>query len=267
MMTSSTSIKRVLCLPGFLQSGRVLAEKSSGLRKILTKKYGFELDYISPPNIIPNKEQLPFKLGQTEEEENDKWNYIVENETNRSWWDHQDPGLYLGFDEAIQYIGKYIKENGPYDAIIGFSQGAAMAAITTNCIQEIVPGHPPFEVALLISGFAFTILKENNTRENRWNVNYEVEDLEEYKQKVEIQKDYLKYFQPPSDMNTKIISVYGKLDNTVPPIRSKFLSSIYKEANLVSFEHEGAHLVPNKKTFLEPIVTLFRESLQPKSSL
>ncbi|KAF8002905.1 hypothetical protein HF325_002150 [Metschnikowia pulcherrima] len=73
---------KLLCLPGFLQSGTVFAEKSSGIRKLLTKKLGYELDYIDPPVVISSKEQLPFKLSADPQEEAERWDDVVAKNLN-----------------------------------------------------------------------------------------------------------------------------------------------------------------------------------------
>ena len=250
--------KRVLCFPGFLQSGKLFAEKSSGIRKLLTKQLGFELDYIDPPELIQTKEELPFILGLTEEESSTKWGEVVSNNCNRCWWKANEPGVYDGFNTSMDYVVDYIKKNGPFDGIIGFSQGAAMAAMVSNSIHRLIPDHPYFDFSLLISGFVF-IDPLNDTQENRVNINYQIEDLQEYISKVKIVSGYEQYFDVPADFKTSVLVVYGTNDNTVPPIRSLYLSSLYKN-NIHMFEHDGGHFIPNKKPFLRPIVELLKET-------
>lgn len=250
--------KRVLCLPGFLQSGKLFAEKSSGIRKLLTKQLGFELVYLDPPELIETREGLPFVLGLNEEESNTKWGQIVSNNCNRCWWKAKEPGVYEGFNKSMDYVVDYIKENGPFDGILGFSQGAAMASMVTNSIRRLIPDHPYFDFSLLISGFVF-IDPLDDTKENRVNINYQVEDLPEYISKVRIVPSYEQYFEVPADFKTTVVVVYGTNDNTAPPIRSLYLSSLYQD-NVHTFKHDGGHFIPNNKTFLKPIVDLLKDT-------
>lgn len=249
---------KILCLPGFMQSGKVLAEKSSGIRKILTKKLNLQLDYIDPPTIIPKKEDLSFSLGNEEEAE-EKWKSIVDRSMNRCWWIYRGPGDYEGFSAAFQYVLDYVKENGPYDGIIGFSQGAAMASMVLNELLKT----EDMKIALFISGFVFT--QPLNLGVEMSDLDYLIKDIAEYTTKVEVKPAFHKYFTVPDPLSCKVISVYGSEDMVVPAIRSKYLLTLYP--SLTEFEHDGGHLVPNKKQFLSPIVDIFRETFEDKSNL
>ena len=260
-----TVTKKILCLPGYLQSGKVFAEKSSGLRKLLTKKLNLQLDYVNPPFVIKNKEDLPFILAEEVEDADQKWKSIIDQNCNRCWWQHQDPNVYEGFDESLKFLVEYIKTNGPYDGIIGFSQGAAMSAIVTNVISELLPNHKSFQIAVFFSGFAFTE-PVDPSKDNKLNLNYHIDDINEYKTKVKIINSYERYY---NDMhsNTKILNIYGSKDMTVPGIRSQYLSTTFKNENLTEYIHEGGHFIPNKKQFLSPIIEDFREIFDIRSNL
>lgn len=260
-----TVTKRLLCLPGYLQSGKVFAEKSSGLRKLLTKKLNVQLDYISPPILINDKNDLPFTLAENEEEANQKWSYIQGQDCNRCWWQHHDPNIYEGFDDSLKFLVEYIKENGPYDGIIGFSQGAAMAAIVTNVIHKLLPMQQDFQIAVLFSGFAFT-KPVDPERDNKLNLHYQITDINEYKSKVELIDGYKTYYNG-KDSSTQILNIHGSSDMTVPSIRSQYLSTLFNDKYVREFVHEGGHFIPNKKQFLSPIIDIFKEVFEIKSNL
>lgn len=262
-MKIETDMVRFLCLPGYLQNGKIFAEKSSGLRKILTKKNNYQLDYVDPPIIINNKEELPFKLSEDEDEANTKWDAIVKDDINRAWWKHKDPHNYEGFQQSVDFLVNYIKENGPYDGILGFSQGAAMAAIITNTIGEIQPN---FKTSIFISGFTFTEAKAADGDKKA--LDNEEKDISVYSSKVKILPGYEKYFTIPEDFNTTIISVVGANDFAVPAIRGEHLASIYEgKTSSTLFKHDGGHFVPNKKQFLNPIVEKIVSSIDEKANL
>lgn len=256
---------KFLCLPGYLQSGKVFAEKSSGLRKILTKKLNYELVYLDPPTIIQSKEELPFVLSADGNEATEKWNSIVENNLNRCWWVHTEDGQYKGFKEAVEYVVQQIKETGPYDGIIGFSQGAAMSAAVANSLSGFLPDHGHLKVAVLFSSFAFT--QPVNKDETMAEINADVADLAVYKQKVELVPEYSKFFSSPPDFSTSVASVFGSEDGVVPGVRSEYLALLWPEGIVAEFKHDGGHYLPNKKQFLNPIVDFIKGKVEPSASL
>ena len=117
------SCLKILCLPGYLQNGSTFAAKSSGIRKILTKKLDCQLDYVDPYHSIESWREFSFPIAANEEESDKTWASIVEKGNNVRWFEHKAPGVNLGLDESVNYLVDYIKQNGPYDGIIGFSQG------------------------------------------------------------------------------------------------------------------------------------------------
>ncbi|EMG49058.1 hypothetical protein G210_0266 [Candida maltosa Xu316] len=257
--------KKILCLPGYLQNGSTFAAKSSGLRKLLTKKLNCQLDYIDPCHKIESWREFSFPIAATPEESDKTWEGIVSSGNNVRWFEHKEPGVNHGLEDSIKYIVNHIKENGPYDGIIGFSQGALMCEFITNSIKRLLPSHPDFKVSLSISGFYLTEPADGNlAKEHRDEIN-DVTDLDEYKKLVRISPDVEKYSIPPEDLQTQVLMVFGESDNIVAPIRARYVSTFYKSPKL--FPHDGAHYVPNKKDFLQPIVKVFDEALNEKPML
>lgn len=247
---------KILCLHGYLQNGRVLAEKTSGLRKHLTKKLNYQLDYVDAPVMVDLPALIPFPLAPTPEEAKSKWDYIVEKGVNRSWYrafNEEGSQFYYGFRKLLEHLANHIKEHGPYHGVIGFSQGAAMSFMLNNCIQELVPGHPPFKLLLLVSGFAFT--NPVDPAQDIEHLNQTVSDLAEYSTQVKINEVYADYLQFKGD--PRVIFVYGTADQVVPEVRSKYLASLVPAKNVVQFQHDGGHYFPNKKDFLLPIISEF----------
>jgi len=232
------STTKVLCLHGFLQNGKVFSEKSSGIRKLL-KKSNIQLDYIDGPVILEQKD-LPFQI------DSDKWQEILDASLNKAWFYHDDISKNLDLTEAIKTVVQYIKENGPYDGIMGFSQGAAVTSIITNTIKKLIPEHDWFKFSITFSGYSFTEPKPNT------------EGLDN--SQLQITEKFQNDFIVPEGLPTKCIFVYGKNDNAVPGIRSKYLADLYPDEIKSVFEHDGGHMVPNKKDFLKPIVDEINEA-------
>ncbi|SCV03319.1 LAME_0H09472g1_1 [Lachancea meyersii CBS 8951] len=235
------SAPKLLFLHGFLQNAKVFSEKSSGIRKLL-KKANVQCDYIDGPTTLEKKD-LPFEL------DDEKWQATVDAQLNKSWFYHSEISKELDLTQAIQAVSDHIKSEGPYDGIVGFSQGAAVAAIVTNKITELVPDHPPFKVSLIFSGYSFTEPDPQNEGQLR------------------ITEKYQDSFTPAPNSPTKVLFVWGASDMAVPATRSKFLYNIYTEGKestdlVKSYEHPGGHMVPNKKDILRPIVDEISAALE-----
>lgn len=55
----------------------------------------------------------------------------------RGWWFKSPPeGKSDGLQESLELFEKFIDSNGPYDGIIGFSQGAAFLALACILLEE-----------------------------------------------------------------------------------------------------------------------------------
>lgn len=233
---------RLLFLHGFLQNAKVFSEKSSGIRKLL-KKSNVECDYLDGPTILA-REDLPFEM------DDEKWQQTLEAQVNKAWFYHSNVSSELDLTKAIEYVSDYIKQNGPYDGIVGFSQGAALASIITNKITELVPQHPDFKVSVLISSYSFTEPDPSKPGQLR------------------IAEKFHKSFTPNKDSKTKLIFIYGAADQAVPAVRAKYLAQIYKDAfthdpeQVQEFEHPGGHMVPNKKDIIRPVVEKINEALK-----
>lgn len=220
---------KVLCLHGFLQNGKIFSEKSSGIRKAL-KKINISTIYLDgPTNLL--KSDLPFEI------DDEKWKEYTDISMNKSWWYHVED---LNIEDALKTVKEHIEKEGPYDGVLGFSQGGALAAILTNKIKELVPEHPYFKFSILISAYPFTTTELGTTLKEK-------------------QADY---FKVPEDLTTKTLFIYGSADNHVPASRSILLSSYYPEALVKSIEHDGGHFVPNKKPLIKQVVEFVEDALK-----
>lgn len=68
-----------------------------------------------------------------------------------------------GFSDSVHFLVEYIQENGPFDGVLGFSQGAALAVLLLLVLSQDdwrnrfnIPSHvPQFRLAVILSGFRF----------------------------------------------------------------------------------------------------------------
>ncbi|EAZ63651.2 dihydrofolate reductase [Scheffersomyces stipitis CBS 6054] len=252
-MSNSTSNGRILCLPGFLQSVRVFAEKTTRLKELFAEKK-IELEYLDPPRIIESLQALPYYNSLDKEEADVMWKKTLAKDANKCWFLVKDPHLYYGFEEAVQYIIDHIRVHGPYDGILGFSQGCVMATTITNTIHELLPSHPHFKVSILAAGFAMTGRIDDEEMAHN-DHSYHPESLEEFQSSVRLLPAQERYFTPPKDnFNTKLFFIFGRNDFVVPPIRTKYLAHLYDRRSTKLYEHNGGHFIPREDEFLQQIV-------------
>lgn len=228
-----------------MQNGFRLARDATLLETKL-KESGVIIDYVDPPNSIQRKEDVSYPLGSNEEAANKKWQSVVDRNFNRCWWDYRGEDAYLGFQKGLDYIVEYIEKNGPYDGIIGFSQGSAMAAIVTNSIHRLLPSHPYFKFSILLSGMAFTEALVPGT-----SVRY-IDNLPEMKEKLKLKDTFEIYFTPPKDLTTEVIVVAGRYDPVVPPLRTQYLASLFEKS--VFLEVDGGHYPPKDEESVNTVV-------------
>jgi predicted esterase len=251
---------KVLFLPGFLQNGKRLARDSKELTKAL-EQIGITVDYLDPPKKIQLKEQIGYSLGADETAANKKWQSVIDRDFNRCWWDFRRDDVYEGFDESVRHALEYIKKNGPYIGIMGFSQGSSMATILTNIIHGELARLPYFRFSVLFSGMAFTEPIDKNGRTQL----YDIKDVEDYAAKVQLKPKFATYFTPPKDLPTKVIIVYGSYDPVLPPLRTQYLGHIYKDRG-TQIEFHGGHNVPHDEKTIATIISLVSSAINDKAS-
>ena len=133
---------QILCLHGYRQSAQVFKDKTGSLRKLL-KKHA-ELVYINAPHLIPiSSNSAPtaqsVEAGTTETtpdgkvEEQRGWYFSTEQLTFNS---HDATDFSWGLEESIEVVRKAFEELGPFDGILGFSQGAALGSILCHLLTK-----------------------------------------------------------------------------------------------------------------------------------
>ncbi|KAK9468388.1 serine hydrolase FSH [Lipomyces arxii] len=206
---------KILFLHGYTQSGPSFAKKSAGLRKAL-KKLGFTTYYPSAPVPLlvtpdmPAEEQERLRgLGYKDD---DSYAWFVKDEKT---------GAYEGMEQSWAVLKDYIKAEGPFVGVVGFSQGAVVAAVLCGYISKLLDPSYAFKFAVLFSGFKST--------------------LPEHEQ----------YF--PVKIPT--LHVSGANDVIVPPARSQTLIDASVETGRKVYQHPGGHFVPSNRE----VVTVVNE--------
>jgi predicted esterase len=261
---SSKPIK-ILMLHGYTQSGTLFRSKTRALEKNLHKAFlprGVTLSYPTAqirlfksdiPNWSDPAGTASFESSSTrqeDEEESDSW----------GWWRRkgkEEPYTYEGIELAFERIAEVLKSEGPFDGVIGFSQGGALAGMLastledgrreafeafqpkggmrfpasleedTGYVTDVI--HPPFKFAVIYSGFGAS-------------------DHALYKA----------FYDPK--IKTPMLHFIGSVDTVVEEKRSLRLvdACAVKEDRVVY--HPGGHFLPSsQRQSVAPLIAFIKE--------
>ncbi|KAK6737877.1 hypothetical protein RB195_020153 [Necator americanus] len=193
---TATKKLRILCLHGYRQNDVLFREKTGSLRKQFKKYADFE--FICAP-LVPNVDS---------EDRGDV----------RGWWFSREDNQFssrdicsiaTGFEQSVSIVRDYVHSNGPFDGILGFSQGASMTHLLLAMEQlgEISLG---FRFAIFFSSFLSLSSVHNSYTSLRLNI--------------------------PS------LHIYGTGDQVVAYTNSEKLKAMF--CDCVSIVHDGGHFIP-----------------------
>ena len=135
---------RVLCIHGYRQNEASFRERTGALRKLLKKQVDFF--FLSAPHVIPE----PANLARPEEEQERGWWF---SKPERSYYALERTDCCLGFQASVDAIRKAFEEQGPFDGVLGFSQGAAFVPLLGVLKQREPAGPLRFRFVILVAAF------------------------------------------------------------------------------------------------------------------
>ncbi|XP_066219621.1 esterase OVCA2 isoform X1 [Saccopteryx leptura] len=207
---------RVLCLAGFRQSERGFREKTGALRKALRGRA--ELVCLSGPHPIVDAAGSGPESGETNQAPGRS---CPPEEQLRGWWFSeqeadvfsalQEPTVCRGLEEALETVAQALNKLGPFDGLLGFSQGAALAALVCALGQA---GDSRFSLPkfiILVSGFCPRGLGLPET-----------------------------ILQGPLALPS--LHVFGDTDRVIPSQESVQLASRF--TGCITLTHSGGHFIP-----------------------
>lgn len=194
--------QRLLALHGYRQNAAVFRAKTGAMRRAL--RGVAELVYIDAPHLSGD-------------------------DGGRAWWHSNDDGSrYAGMQDSLEHIATTVEERGPFDGVLGFSQGAVFASL--------LAAHPTtrhhWRYSVLISGFP---ARDAAVKDADW---YQV-------------------VEKPS------LHVYGENDKLVPPQFSALLADRF--ASSQRHVHAGGHLPPFARPSTD-VLTAFIEGFTLRSA-
>ncbi|KDN45605.1 FSH1-domain-containing protein [Tilletiaria anomala UBC 951] len=223
---------RIACLHGYTSNAFIFSRRCGAIRKAC--KDVAEFHFINGPHLVQPISGLGGLDGPSEREVVDETTPLEEQP--RAWWRAQDDRTYSGWDETVEFLNAQMAETGPWDAIMGFSQGACMTGLLAAAFEkpDRVPGlrlhrdQTPLKFAIAISGF--------RSREPRHEALFE------------------------EKIRTPMLCVLGKEDYIVEADRSQTLTDAC--ANVRVEWHEGGHATPSQapwRNFFRDYIAAFAE--------
>lgn len=251
--SSSSEPPKILMLHGYTQSGPLFHAKSRALEKAICR---------SLPNASFSYPTGPMRLRPADIPGFDSITKNADGDETEAyaWWRRSNAGLeYLGLQEGLAKIAATIKEEGPFDGVIGFSQGGCAAGMVAALLEakERVQG---FERGEKEGGFSCpsSFLKSEDSAEL---VQPPLKFAIIYSGFAAPSEIYGGFYDPP--ITTPMLHFIGSLDSVVDEGRSrKLVEACAGEEKVVV--HPGGHFVPSQKAFLEAAVGFVLESLQEK---
>ncbi|XP_069111108.1 esterase OVCA2-like [Argopecten irradians] len=203
---------KILCLHGYRQNAQTFRERTGAFRKIVKSRA--ELVFVTAPNRVP---PLPNEGG---EQSADAASDTTDKADQMGWWFSREDDYYMaqdytdcckGYKESLEVVAQAIKEQGPFDGVLAFSQGAAFLSLICALREQNLSESPfQFDFVILVAGF--------KSRQSPH------------------QKLYNTIVSLPS------LHVYGDTDKVIQKEMSEELLPYYSDK--VTLEHPGGHFIP-----------------------
>ncbi|KAI1919168.1 Family of serine hydrolases 3 [Ophidiomyces ophidiicola] len=283
-MAAEKPALKILMLHGYTQSGPLFRAKTRALEKHLQKSFPLHsviLSYPSGPIRLDPADIPNFRPSSTESEERSSQELYA-------WWRRVtgiDPPEYLQFDCGLEVVANVLRDEGPFDGVIGFSQGAAFAAMLAGLLED--GRQEAFEY--------FSKLENNSSPLTRASGSFAQPIPTQLPQPVigtvsgvSFPTPFLGLTQPPLKfaicysgfrapgaryrafyerpaIRTPILHVLGSLDAIVDESRSRFLidscaGDPEKEGKVIW--HPGGHFLPCQRPYLDGAAKFIKECLE-----
>ncbi|KAF5716828.1 serine hydrolase FSH [Fusarium mundagurra] len=119
---------RILCLHGMGTNSKVLEMQTSALRHQLSHSQSHKYEYVDGGEPMPPAPGIEAFIG--------------DDESLAYYHPHSAKSILTAIDDLWEYIA----EEGPFDGVLGFSQGASLAAMIIARARHSNP--PPFQFAI-----------------------------------------------------------------------------------------------------------------------
>jgi surfactin synthase thioesterase subunit len=252
MASTPTQPLKILMLHGYTQSGPLFRAKTRVLEKRLQKSFA--------------SVTLSYPTGHIQLKANDVPGYDASSSDTETvdaygWWkrrDDSEPPEYVGIETAFDAIANVLKAEGPFDGVIGFSQGACFAAVVASLLEGETRrkafkeaasqspnaisypesfrnlDHPPLKFGIVYSGF------------------------------IPPGERYTALYNNP-EIQTPLCHFIGSLDSVVEEKRTQALVDACggpEKTEVVI--HPGGHFVPTSKQYLDIAAGYIQKHMEPQ---
>ena len=219
----------MLCLHGYVQNGAVFRERTGSLRKAV-KSHDFV--FIDAPHTVtdafPGSEKRAEDADGAGTDPRGWWTAGENAEAQSGEWVRPSVSRSaVGFDASLQLLQDYVREHGPFDGVLGFSQGAATAGLLLAALPS------SFRWAVLVAGF--------------------VPHDDALAARVE----------GAAPLPHAVLSVSGDADALVSRERVQRLASCFDPSRARMFTHPGGHGIPSNAAFRQAVRDFIAESTNP----
>ncbi|CAD5222009.1 unnamed protein product [Bursaphelenchus xylophilus] len=202
---------KILCLHGHHQNAARFREKTGGFRKGLQSQAEF--------TFIDSPIQEGLEPPAEGSEETQTW---FTTSPERTYWREKITGIYDGsFEKSVDFLRSFIKENGPFDGILSFSQGAA------------------FSHAILCQG--------------EWNLKFIIYccGFIAYNASRNVKKETI--------TGIRTFHCINKDDKVIPNDLSEELASVFDDPKAIVKHYECGHCIPPIKLCKSDLIEFFNE--------
>eukprot|EP01060_Flectonema_neradi_P035544 TRINITY_DN6575_c1_g1_i1.p1 TRINITY_DN6575_c1_g1~~TRINITY_DN6575_c1_g1_i1.p1 ORF type:complete len:1200 (+),score=193.21 TRINITY_DN6575_c1_g1_i1:51-3650(+) len=196
-----TGLIRVLVLHGLRQNSRKFSKMTKKVLDGISKETKLEFVFLD----APHRSSLDNAANVT----------MLAN-TGRHWYnattDENGNTIYEGLDESIEYLDECFDKRGPFQCVIGFSQGACVASVMASLHAS------GSEKAKHFNPNCYICISGGECRDSRTR---------------------FKSLHEENTLDIPSFHIYGETDTIMPPDRTIRLSQVYKDA--VVKGHPGDH--------------------------
>ncbi len=240
---------RILMLHGYTQNGKLFHAKTRVLEKHLKKAFpSVSLSYPTGP-IQLKATDVPGFDPSTAGDPDDVEAY--------GWWrraDTSDPPEYVGMGRGFETISQVLQSEGPFDGVVGFSQGAALAAMTASLLEGN-PRKQAFKNAQEKSSFAIPYPSSFDSLSHP-----PLKFCVPYSGFIAPGERYRAFYESPT-IQTPVCHFIGSLDSLVEEKRTNALINACGGAEKTQkVVHPGGHFVPTGKQFLDVLVAFIKKA-------
>lgn len=235
----TVEVPHLLFLHGYTQTGALFHTKTRAVQKALTKALGIpasNLHFPTGPHRLTASELPGAPPPDADISAADSADAVTTEYA--AWWRRDDAtSEYLGLDDTWAFLSEYLDTHGPFVGVVGFSQGAAMAAMLLAALEEGRAGkpqplqthHAPLRFGAFYSGFRA---------------------LEQYDS----------FYEPK--IRTPTLHVMGSMDAVVVEERGLALVEACEEKSRQVAYHPGGHYLPAAKQSLNVLIGFMQSNLK-----